>query len=514
MAAFSTMRLLLEEGADPRPVLSELGSGHDAAVEILKSWSAEKTEAAQRARLDRLEVQLKEFSAKWTPEEQRRYYIKTTKHWLQSMASSGDVDGIKELLEDVARDEAKRLAKQGDAGAAANDELPLMAEVKDLCGRTLLHLASWKGQPAVVEMLLTHWKVCASATDNNGASAGLLRRIFRVDVDARFGPFNGCGGWTAFAIAAHMGHADVIEVLRRHGANPLLGTEFHRDAFAVANALPPSVGSEATAVIAQINDYVVTTVQAHGFETGATLMYKCNPASQKTIMTLTTDRSKGPVPSGKTFCARVHNATTLTLYANYEDAMTGKRQRVQRVSSGEGTWLVALPAVQTCMLEHLMNARQPGLFLTDRACIQAPVRSSQKMLEQAADTPSSSRRPLDRLFQAKALDAKLNLPGGFNVGTRVRLSAKGLEADEDYDWSEDPMRPGEVGRVYVLENPQESAPGESAGASEVCVVGPRGDSGYYDAADIERVDPAPTPVGPPIAAAPARASVKARKPIV
>merc|ERR1712080_739026 len=62
--------------------------------------------------------------------------------------------------------------------------------------------------------------------------------VFRVDVNARFGPWNGCSGWTALGIAAFMGHSQVIEILRRHGANPLLGTSFHEDAFALVDARP------------------------------------------------------------------------------------------------------------------------------------------------------------------------------------------------------------------------------------------------------------------------------------
>jgi hypothetical protein len=65
-----------------------------------------------------------------------------------------------------------------------------------------------------------------------------MQKVFRVDIDARFGPFNGCSGWTALSIAAFMGHAAVVEILRRHGANPLLGTGFHADAFAVTQIVP------------------------------------------------------------------------------------------------------------------------------------------------------------------------------------------------------------------------------------------------------------------------------------
>merc|ERR1711977_505845 len=47
--------------------------------------------------------------------------------------------------------------------------------------------------------------------------------------------WNNAEGWTAFSVAAFCGHADVVGVLRNHGANPLLGTSFFKDSFAIAD---------------------------------------------------------------------------------------------------------------------------------------------------------------------------------------------------------------------------------------------------------------------------------------
>jgi hypothetical protein len=61
------------------------------------------------------------------------------------------------------------------------------------------------------------------------------RQVLQIDVNKRF-RFNNADGWTAFAVAALCGHADVAELLRRNGANPLMGTSFHATSFAVAES--------------------------------------------------------------------------------------------------------------------------------------------------------------------------------------------------------------------------------------------------------------------------------------
>jgi hypothetical protein len=133
------------------------------------------------------------------------------------------------------------------------------ADLRDAEGgggaRTLLATAAWKGHYAVVEMLLREFKtepelgwetphttVTASLSSGGVEGpdppppadyAGMRRRVFQVDVNARF-TFNNAQGWTPFAIAAFCGHADIVELLRRNGANPLLGTTLHQSAFSLA----------------------------------------------------------------------------------------------------------------------------------------------------------------------------------------------------------------------------------------------------------------------------------------
>jgi len=196
-------------------------------MSLLKSWSAECSEEKQEARQAELEAQLENMSKDWTPAEQRACYLNKLRARLIALTMTGQAQQLEEVLESFAADEAS-MNPAGPPG--------LTAEVRDRCGRTLLHVAAWKGHAAVVEMLLTRWKI--KQTPNSAVDNDLLQQVFRVDVNARFGPWNGCSGWTALGLAAFMGHADVVEILRRHGANPLLGTSFHKDAFALADALP------------------------------------------------------------------------------------------------------------------------------------------------------------------------------------------------------------------------------------------------------------------------------------
>lgn len=130
------------------------------------------------------------------------------------------------------------------------------------------------------------------------------------------------------------------------------------------------------------------------------------------------------------------------------------------------------------MQEYLGN----GKFLCDRRPIPVSVRNSdQKQLQGQQNTKKRLQ-----LKQAQALDKKLNSTGVFEIGSGVRLSPKGREVDDGYDWGEDPLRPGEVGDVQ--EPTDEDADLESCeDLGMVFVVGPRGDSAFYDPLDLELV---------------------------
>ena len=83
------------------------------------------------------------------------------------------------------------------------------------------------------------WAVVAAkekaneTNENKLKEALLIQNIFKADVNAPFGPWNNADHWTPIAVASHMGFADVVSILRLHGANPLLGTNRAENIFDV-----------------------------------------------------------------------------------------------------------------------------------------------------------------------------------------------------------------------------------------------------------------------------------------
>ena len=200
----STMKLLLESGAYAEPAWHSVGNPTKEALKLLQSWPAEKTDEVLKQRDQQLQERAAALGADQGP--------KLSKQSLFQLAERGDAEQMDQALALVA-----------EAAEDGNKDAPTVAS-RDLNGRTLLHVASWKGHYDVVELLLTAWKKAAAGSPSQAA--------LRVDIDARFA-WNKQEGWTAFSVAAFCGHADVIELLRRNGANPLLGTSIHEDGLAL-----------------------------------------------------------------------------------------------------------------------------------------------------------------------------------------------------------------------------------------------------------------------------------------
>mmetsp|Transcript_154629 Transcript_154629/g.281067 ORF Transcript_154629/g.281067 Transcript_154629/m.281067 type:complete len:1106 (-) Transcript_154629:62-3379(-) len=506
-AHLGIMRLLLEQGADPNFVLSgeHALTGTKKGFELLQAGAdPAHVEELQQSRQKRLEEQLREFSKDWSAEEQRSYHLNRAKIQMQKLAADGDAARLKELLEQIVSDEIEAGSMEGPQ---------LTADVRDECGRTLLHIASWKGKAQVAEMLLSTWKT--ARTNKDDPHAEVRQRVLRVDVDARFGPWNNCEGWTALGVAGWAGHADVVEILRRHGANPLLGTEIHEDAFAIMDAAPMP---EFAVVIKSIDrdTHMITTEKEHGLSMASGVIYRCGPNTESPMMQQFT-MSKQKVKPQSIFFARIHDSKNLTLYDTQEHAIAGKKEHLQRVYDGARTLLIEWQPVHTSMREYtaIDNGFGPMEFLCDRQPIPV-VQSKKRLMQLEADAQQAKKRL--EIEGARALDARINppedtprQPTGFYIGAYVKLSASGCAVEDDYDWSEDPLRPGEFGEV------REPDPEEEAGESEVYVVGPRGDPAFYDPADLELVTrrssvlPAKAHKPAPKVSAPAPQKVNAQK---
>jgi hypothetical protein len=139
----------------------------------------------------------------------------------------------------------------------SNTTLLTVDSVRDTYGRTLLSLAAWKGYSDICHYLLTEWK--RYATTNRVAA-----RVLRAHPNARF-TFNGAYGWTPLGIASFCGHCKTVEVLRYHGGNPYLGTEYFEDAFALSHVLfewggDPNNQYRKVMKISKQNDLLIPTV--------------------------------------------------------------------------------------------------------------------------------------------------------------------------------------------------------------------------------------------------------------
>merc|ERR1711920_694990 len=67
----------------------------------------------------------------------------------------------------------------------------------------------------------------------------------------------------------------------------------------------------------------------------------------------------------------------------------------------------------------------------------------------------------------------------FKKGTKVKLSERGHQAPPEYDWSDDAIKPGDVGEVLVCRM--------LYGVVDVFLKGPHGRTGSYDAEHLEVV---------------------------
>jgi hypothetical protein len=189
-----------------------------------------------------LERQLADRSSSWAPVllEKHQAAVRAGRGaaWLR-LAKQGGAEKLRAALYEYAE-------KESGCGSILADTT--VGNVRDEVGRSMLAVAAWQGKYEVCELLVTEWKKIAASIAAlhaqvlyEEAEMSLLvvaRQVFAVDVNQRFGPWANSEGWTPFAIAAFCGHANVVGLLRRHGANPLLGTSFHSDAFVVAASSP------------------------------------------------------------------------------------------------------------------------------------------------------------------------------------------------------------------------------------------------------------------------------------
>eukprot|EP00948_MAST-09A_sp_MAST-9A-sp1_P000062 g62.t1 len=221
MGYFNVVKMLLEAGAYSEPALI-LFRGNDLKfLNLLKEYPRERSEKLISKRKEKMLKMCSHHLRQWSEDDQRKFYHQQLSSKVILCAQEGNADELVRLLEEHTQREIDENPNLSKSTVTAES-------IKDSSGRNALAIAAWKGHYSCVERLLTEWKNVPTSASRTYQS--LRRKIFKVDVNTRF-HFNKADGWTPLAIAIHMKYPDICSLLRRCGANPLLGTEFHEDAF-------------------------------------------------------------------------------------------------------------------------------------------------------------------------------------------------------------------------------------------------------------------------------------------
>ena len=290
-------KLLLQAGAFARAARAGACWISRQGMALLNEWDVERSEAAQEARRKSILKTLQREVKSWSPADRRLYRLQRCRSKLLRLAESGDAAGLLKELHRLAVQEVEYGADTPGVTADTRERVA-DGEGRTLLALAAFHnhsdvvqmlVTQWReiatsrnspskkgrGKSGHFHRELKAKKLKASRNSpskkGRGKSGHLLKakklkasrnrpskkergknshfhrelkakklkamqlKVFRVDVNARFGPFNGADGWTAFSLAAWKGHAQIVQLLRMHGANPLLGTSLSRDAFAIAN---------------------------------------------------------------------------------------------------------------------------------------------------------------------------------------------------------------------------------------------------------------------------------------
>lgn len=215
------VKLLLDNGAYAEPAILLIRHNSKEIRKLLHDYPRERTENILVERKQKMQELCSIHMKKWSIEDRRKFYQQQLSSKLILCAKNGNIDEIIRLLEEHAQREADENPDLILPTVTANN-------VKDNNGRTILAIACWKGHYKCVERLLIEWKRDSSHLSQN--CRALRQKIFKVDVNTRF-RFNNCWGWTPLSISIYMNYPDICSLLRSCGGNPLIGTEFHKDAF-------------------------------------------------------------------------------------------------------------------------------------------------------------------------------------------------------------------------------------------------------------------------------------------
>lgn len=170
-------------------------------------------ESRRRTILANLEARIK------TSAEREFYARNVIRKELISKAESGDVDGIKQILTEVAAEATE-----------SNGRPRATVEVRNDQGQSLLSIAAHNDFVELAEFLLTYYKeVDKDRWDLTEGEISEEAKIFKPNVNSR-----DLSGWTCACIAVFHDSRKVLKLLLEHGADPNMRSSYNKNAWDLA----------------------------------------------------------------------------------------------------------------------------------------------------------------------------------------------------------------------------------------------------------------------------------------
>ena len=211
---------LLEAGADPdQRDKTSMEAAYDVAQneetrEVLSNWDRSRTEKLMEKRKREILAKMEERIK--TSVEREAYAKQQLRQELVQKAESGDMEGIKMLLEMVA-DEAEQTGQRPRVNA----------EVRNQGGQSLLSIAAQRDDVEMAEFLLTYWKKCdEDRWDLAEGEISMKAKTFKVNPNSR-----DLKGWTCVCIAVFHDSRKVLALLLEHGGDPNIRSTYNKNAW-------------------------------------------------------------------------------------------------------------------------------------------------------------------------------------------------------------------------------------------------------------------------------------------
>jgi len=184
--------------------------------QLLSDWDISQTEKLME---ERKRVILANLESRIKTSAEREFYARNLiRKELVDKATNGDVEGIKQLLEEVVC-EAQQTDTLGKPRAGV--------EVRNDSGQSLLSIAAQYEYVELAEYLLTYWKeVDKDRWDLTEGEVSQEAKIYKPNVNSR--DFK---GWTCACIAVFHDSRKVLQLLLEHGADPNIRSSYNKNAW-------------------------------------------------------------------------------------------------------------------------------------------------------------------------------------------------------------------------------------------------------------------------------------------